>query len=357
MTYIFILIITILCSWAGITFFRKLKILDRPWNDLKNSRFPVPTLQWLVVYVIILVIVGIFYPSFYTSPLIQWFLAGGSLIVLFETITELEYMGRIKLKVPPIARFFVHAIAACLALYISWISNYEFIISSHTFILPDWLLYLLFACWSIFVINAVNRIDGINAQGNWILTIGFFTIFALIEWVVFPSYTQFNNLDTLIIVKEMSLILAIISLVYTFLEWKPFALIRDVGTMLLAFALAYLSVLWGAKIWTIIVALSLVIFDAIWVWLYRIFIAKKSPMKGDYTHIHHRLLALNWTRSEIRVFVWLFSLFMMMLILMQGTNRLHKIIIFATIALLFFGVNAYLFLYKKLPYWLKQKKE
>ncbi|MDR0282101.1 MAG: hypothetical protein LBI53_01935 [Candidatus Peribacteria bacterium] len=71
---------------------------------------------------------------------------------------------------------------------------------------------------------------------------------------------------------------------------------RDVGTMFLAFGLAYLSVVGGTKIGTVIVALSLVIFDAIWVIWYRMFILKKSPMQGDYRHIHHRLLGLKWSR-------------------------------------------------------------
>jgi hypothetical protein len=55
-------------------------------------------------------------------------------------------------------------------------------------------------------------------------------------------------LETLLLVKELALILAMISLVYTFVESKPLGLIRDVGTMFLAFGLAYLSVVGGTKI-------------------------------------------------------------------------------------------------------------
>jgi UDP-N-acetylmuramyl pentapeptide phosphotransferase/UDP-N-acetylglucosamine-1-phosphate transferase len=94
-----------------------------------------------------------------------------TLIVLVELFAELEYMGRIRWKISPVCRFVIHSIAACLALYISGISGYEFIIGDYVFVLPNWLLYLLFAGWSVFVINAVNRIDGIYAQGNGILTI------------------------------------------------------------------------------------------------------------------------------------------------------------------------------------------
>lgn len=101
----------------------------------------------------------------------QGFLAGGTLIVVVELFAELEYMGRIKRKIPPRFRFVVHILAAFLALGISGISDYEFILFDTVFVLPNRLLYLAFAFWSVFVINAVNRIDGIYAQGNGILTI------------------------------------------------------------------------------------------------------------------------------------------------------------------------------------------
>ena len=119
--------------------------------------------------------------------------------------------------------------------------------------------------------------------------------------------------------------------------------------MFFGFALAYLSVVWWAKIGTLVVALSLVIFDAIWVWLYRIFVLKKNPMKWDYTHIHHRLMWLGRSRWEVRAFVRIRSLVMMILMLMQSGNRLNKLIIFVMMALIFFGVNAYIFLVKNKP--------
>ena len=152
-------------------------------------------------------------------------------------------------------------------------------------------------------------------------------------------------------------ILFIISLVYTFIEYKPFWLVRDVGIMFFWFSIAYLSVAWGAKIWTLVVALSLVIFDAIWVWLYRIFVLKKNPLNGDYTHFHHRLMGLGFSRGETRAFIRIWSIMMMILMLLQGANRWHKIIIFVMMACLFFWINAYLFLYKKMPCWLQIKKE
>ena len=352
-----ILAIVTFLSRCGIKLFRKLNILDKPWKDLKWTRKPVPTMQWIVVYLIFIIVVSLFFPEMWTNRLMLWFLTWWTLIVIVEIITELEYIWKIKFKIPARARFIVHILAACLALYISWIHDFEFMLWWKALIIPQWLLYVLFALWSAFVTNAVNWIDWINAQWNWILTIWFFTIFWLIQRVVFPSYTEYTNYDTLVFVQNLSLVLAIVSLVYTVIEFKPIALIRDIWTMFLAFGLAYLSVLWGTKIWTLIVALSLVIFDAIWIIFYRIFILHRSPMQWDYKHMHHRLLRLWWTRWEVRAFVWIWSIIMMILMLMQWTNRMHKIIIFLIMATLFFWVNVYLFLIKKLPCWQDDKKE
>ena len=355
--YLCILAVVTFLSWCGRKLFKKLNILDKPWKDLKGTRKPVPTMQWIIVYLIFIIVISLFFPEMWSNRLVLWFLAWWTLIVIVEIITELEYIWKIKFKIPAWARFLVHLIAACLALYISWIHDFELVLWWNPIVLPQWALYIAFAVWSAFITNAVNRIDWINAQWNGILAIWFFTIFWLIQRVVFPSYTEYTNYDTLILVQQLSLILAIISLVYTVIEFKPLALIRDIWTMFLAFGLAYLSVLWWAKIWTLIVALSLVIFDAIWIIFYRVFISKKSPMQWDYRHMHHRLLRLWWTRWEVRAFVWIWSIIMMVLMLMQWTNRMNKLIIFAIMALLFFWINVYLFLVKKLPCWREDKKE
>ena len=211
--------------------------------------------------------------------------------------------------------------------------------------------------WTMFCINAINRFDGIYAQGSWVSAIGFLTVFLLIKYIVFQSYTEFPNLEVLTMVQNLAFFLFVTSMIYAVIEFKPLGLVRDVGIMFFGFALAYLAVAGGAKIWTLIVALSLPIFDAIWVGLYRIFILRKNPLKGDYTHFHHRLLGLGMTRGETRAFIRIWSLMMMALMLLQWANRFSKVVIFVMMAMLFFGVNWYLFIYKKLPCGLAIQKE
>ncbi len=358
MKYILVPIIAIAVGYLGIKLFDRWHILDKPGNDLKNTRKPVPTIQWIFVYLWFLLIVWTLFPEYLHNNIFWWLFIGSLPIVIFELLEELHYIGKITFKVPPFLRLIGHFGGALLAIWIGQIWTQEFMINGHIWIIPQWLLSIGFMLWSILCINAINRFDWIYAQASGVSSIGFLTIFLLIQFVVFKYYTNFTeiNMQTLLFVKDMSFILFCISLVASIIEYKPLGLVRDIGIMFFGFSLAYLSVIWGAKIGTLIVALSLVIFDAIWVWLWRIFVMKKNPLTWDYTHLHHRLLWLGRGRKEIRAFVWIWSFVMMIFILIQWTNRTNKLIIFTVMALVYFGVNYYLFLVKKLPCWLAIKK-
>jgi UDP-GlcNAc:undecaprenyl-phosphate GlcNAc-1-phosphate transferase len=158
-------------------------------------------------------------------------------------------------------------------------------------VFPQWLSYILTVFWIVFFINAVNWFDGINGMASGLTTIGFLTIILLLKYVVIPAYPKMTQLELerLLFTIDLAMVFFIWSLIYSIIEWKPWGILRDVGVVFLAYALAFLSLLGGAKIGALVVVLSLMIFDAIWVGLYRIFVLKKNPMKGDYTHLHHRL--------------------------------------------------------------------
>jgi UDP-GlcNAc:undecaprenyl-phosphate GlcNAc-1-phosphate transferase len=330
--------------------FKKARLLDRPGADLKWVRGPVPTLMWIFAYISFVLWVWFFFPEIFWSNIFLWLSLWVLPILIVELVEELWYMGRVKFRIPQIIRLLAHIGGAILAVYIGWIWIWqELLIGEYLWQIPQYVFVIFFVLWTMLCINAVNWIDGVNGQASWVSAIWFLTIFLLIQFVVMKGYTDFNNWDVLVLVSNLSLVLFFVSLISTYVEFKPLWLLRDVWIMFFGFSLAYLSVVWWAKIWTIVVALSLVIFDSIWVGLYRILILKKNPMKGDYTHIHHRLLWLKWTRSEVRSFVWIWSFVMMVLMLLQWTDRLAKIIIFIMMALVFFGVNFYVYVIKKTP--------
>lgn len=358
MNYLLVPIIAVVIAFAGLKLFRWRNILDKPGNDLKNTRKPVPTIQGIFVYLWFFIIVALLFPQYLHNNLFWGLFVGSLPIVVFELFEELNYIGKISFKVPPSLRLVGHVAWALLAVWIGSFAPQEILINGHMRIIPQRILALGFALWAILCINAINRFDGIYGQASGVSSIGFLTIFLLIQFVVFKHYTNFTdaNMQTLLFVQNMSFVLFCISLVATVVEYKPLGLLRDVGIMFFWFSLAYLSVVGWAKIGTLIVALSLVIFDAIWVWLWRMFVMKKNPLKGDYTHLHHRLLGLWRTRKEVRWFVWIWSIIMMIFILIQWTNRTNKLIIFTVMALVFFGINYYLFVVKKMPYGLAMKK-
>jgi len=63
--------------------------------------------------------------------------------------------------------------------------------------------------------------------------------------VVIPAFPTMSGADrgVLELVITVSWVLAIFSALYTVVEWKPFGLVRDMGTMFYGYALAYLSLL------------------------------------------------------------------------------------------------------------------
>jgi UDP-GlcNAc:undecaprenyl-phosphate GlcNAc-1-phosphate transferase len=234
----------------------------------------------------------------------------------------------------------------------------EFLIQDIVYHIPYriWFGFSLFR-FLIFM-NAINRFDGVYGLASGVSTIGYLTVIILIQRVVIPNYPYIKPEDALLLetITNLSRILFIISFTYTVIEFKPLGLIRDAGTLFYGFTLAYLALLGGAKVWTFGVVFSLVIFDAIRVSINRIFVQKKSPFKGDYTHLHHRLLANGRTRGEIRAFVWIRTSFLMILMILQSVDRISKIIIFLCMALIFFWVHIYLFRIKKLPNEFKMRK-
>lgn len=98
------------------------------------------------------------------------------------------------------------------------------------------------------------------------------------------------------------------------------------GSTLGGYLLAILAILSTAKVGTLIVVLGLPIVDTIYVILRRI-THGKSPVWGDRTHLHHRLLDAGWSKRKIAVFYWLTSAILGILALnFNSSNKIYTII-------------------------------
>lgn len=336
---------------AWIELCRKWKILDRPGPDVP-SRSRVPNMQWVFLILWFFATTALFFPEYYHNKAFLGLAVGWAFILIFsliDTALEAAWKKWIKAKY----RLLFQIIAWLIAFGVGWISINEFVVNGHiTLAIPYYAVITLTLLWFVWFMNAINWFDGINWLASWISTIGFVTVYFLLQHIVIPYYADvisIEHMEILTMTTNIAFLLTLWWLLYTTIEYKPSWLLRDIWIIFYWYALAYLSLMWWAKIWTLLVVLSLPIFDAIWVFVNRIFVMKKSPMKKDYTHLHYRLMALGRNRSEVRRFVRWWSIFFMIIMLLQDTNRMSKIIIFVLMAVIFFGTNIYLFWVKKMP--------
>ncbi len=340
----------IVITYCGLAVTRRIWYLDTPWKDTKRS-YRVPTAQWFVLVIAILILFALT-PWFLTNNLIYPYLISISILGVVSTIDTL--WDDIK-WIPWIHPWIRLAIQVWLASYIYslWLIDI-FPLSIWTLTIPDipLLSYIFIVWWFILFINAINWFDGISWLASGISSIWFLTIILLLSLTVFPIYFDDFTVSRLIDISSIyfaTVILFIAAICYTCIETPPIGLLRDIGVTFFWFSLAYFSLVWWAKIGTILVSMSLVIFDALWVFYYRIFIKKKSPLHKDYSHLHYRLLALGRQRWQIRSFIWGVSLLMMVLIIAQWWNSLNKYIIIAALFIIFYWTHIYLYHIKKLP--------
>lgn len=356
--YIYYAIIVVVVALLWLYVFRKFGWLDRPgWDRIPPRTFRVPNFQWIIMILGIWIWLSLFFPEMIANRQIILLLFFATWYALFNLANDIIDLRTKMIGIPAWFRLIVQFLIVWIYIYISQIyTNINLFDMQVNPVL--WFIILLF--WIVWFINAINFFDGVHAMASGVSSIWFISIFLIIQLVVIVVYqNSITSSEYLLLndIKSISLLLAISTLVYCVVEYKPNGVIRDVGFSFIWFVLAVLAMLGWAKIGTILVVLSLPIFDSIWVFLNRIFIMKKNPMKWDFTHLHHRLMVMGRSRGEIRVAVRVYTIFMTTLMLLLYDSSLWKIIVFTMILVIFFMAHVYLYRYKKLPYELLKREK
>lgn len=149
--------------------------------------------------------------------------------------------------------------------------------------------------WLVGFANALNFVDGLDGLAGSITVVTCAVLFAHTYFRP-PHDPQFT-------ISLLPLALGAAVLGFLPFNWHPAKIIMgDAGAQFLGFALAATSIIGGAKIATVLLALGLPTVDLVWVVLFRA-THGSSPMTADRRHLHHRLIDLGWSHQQVVYFM------------------------------------------------------
>lgn len=150
--------------------------------------------------------------------------------------------------------------------------------------------------WIVTLTQIINWSKGVDGQMPGITSVAAVTL-GILSYKLFLQGDP-NQLNLAI----LSFITAGSSLAFLIFNWYPSKILPAFsGSTILAFLLATLSILSGAKLATALLVLSLPAADFLYTFFRRI-LSGKSPVWADRGHLHHKLLDLGWSHQKISLF-------------------------------------------------------
>ena len=253
---------------------------------------------------------------------------------LITVISFLDDILKVSPKIRLIVQIIIWIIIWITSIKIGYISNiFGWIIDLHIYAInifsyEIFLIPLFFTIiWYVFIFNSLNWSDWIRGNTTGLSMISFFILFLL--WIMLFENDNYEWWVTnAYFIMKTSLILVWIILPFWYFDIKNKILMWDSGTMFLGFMLASLAIIAGWKIATVLVVFWIYSVDAIYVILKRLQ-NKKSPLKWDFTHLHHRLLKSWFSQTQVLTFVYSLSLIFWISALFL--DKIGKIIVFILI--------------------------
>lgn len=306
--------------------FPLIHLLDFPERyGLTREKLPYPAGISIVVGFLIA-----FFLFFTSIPSFEWVILGLSIIAIVSFIDDRH----------PLPAFFRLNIQVGVALmmvsngiYIQFLTNPT---SSIAFHLPFWIGGFITIIWIVGCMNAINWLDGVPNLSviNGMLSSLIIGILSFSPVVDQPELGM-------IACCFAGILLAFVLGNFT----KTRYILGDSGSMSIGFLLAIFSVFAGGKMATMLITMSIPIFDGIFVSAVRI-MQKRSPFSGkDNLHLHDQLMLKNWKNIHIIVLYTTISLFLGVSVLFLETKG--KLVLIFVSALSFFVIR-WILLPKKL---------
>lgn len=344
MSYFYLLCIAIGVSFLILLLVKKIftqgGILDNP-QKYGKQRLPVPYSMGIVFFLSFFLLSYFFVEHQYKLYLIWFFWWIITLVSFLDDRMNLSPKIRLCIQIFIGAVIWISAIKIGYISSIFWggldLERLSFEIFHHKIYLVSMVFTIV---WYVFVFNSLNWTDGIpwNTSGLSLIS---FTILFFLWYILFHRDDYVGGIQNAQFIMKMAILLIGSLIPFWFFDVQEKILMGDSGTMFLAFMLATLAIIAGGKIATVLVVFGIYTVDAFYVILRRIY-NKKSPLSWDYTHLHHRLLALWLTKNQVLGFVYFFSgVFWVSALFLDKTG---KILIFWVIV--FFVVFIDQFIYK-----------
>ncbi|NDK07724.1 hypothetical protein EOM39_00585 [Candidatus Gracilibacteria bacterium] len=340
MIIIFAFLSSLLLSFVFIEIFKRLfkkvNILDNP-KKYGKKRDPVPYSMGVIFYIVFLII-SFFFVDHNSKLYLIW--TFGLIITIISFFDDLFDVNP---KIRLIVQIIIGATIGITSIKIGYVSNIfggTFDLQTHSFFIGGLQIFtipLIFTIiWYVFIFNSLNWTDGIPGNTSGISAISFFIIF-LLGLILFYRDNYEGGVDNAIFIMTMAISIVGILVPFWFYDVKERILMGDSGTMFLGFMLATLAIISGGKIATVLVVFGIYSVDAIYVLVRRI-LNKKSPLKKDFTHLHHRLLDKGLTNKQILTLIYSLSFFFGVTALFL--DRKGKIVVFCIIIFVVIFINS-----------------
>jgi UDP-GlcNAc:undecaprenyl-phosphate GlcNAc-1-phosphate transferase len=154
--------------------------------------------------------------------------------------------------------------------------------------------------WIMWTMNIIGWSAGVDGQMP-----GFVAISALVLGILSYRFALIDPSQSTVTVLALITAGAFLG----FLPWNffPQRIMPGYGGKTLAgFLLAILGILSSGKVGTALLVLGIPMIDAVYTLIRRIG-KKKSPVRADRGHLHHKLLDLGWGKRRVALFYWIVS--------------------------------------------------
>ncbi|MGE3278277.1 MAG: MraY family glycosyltransferase [Candidatus Altimarinota bacterium] len=293
--------LTFVLLMGGYGVFKKVHWLDKPYL-FGYTRAAVPYGLGIVFFLNFLLLALLYLPL--DSKLIALLVSGGIL-------TATCFLDD-RIKLPAVPRLMIQLLCASIIVFagvsVPAISNpfgdpfvldavrWEFLGMT---IMP--IAQIIAVLWIVFVVNAMNWLDGAPGIVSGMSTIACMVIYFL------ATMSDLHVIDQSTL-SNMALIIGTSSFAFLFFDFPvPKVLMGDSGTMFLGLMIAVMAIFSGGKFATAFIVLAIPILDAAWT-IVRRMLKGQSPFKGDFQHFHHELLRAGLSERQVNLFYYAVSL-------------------------------------------------